>query len=55
MLSRSVVPDLPDDPEARVNWAMRYKDRFPTTWGRQGGFVKKVVAVRWAISHLDLF
>jgi hypothetical protein len=30
MPSRSVVPDLPDDPEARANWAMRYRDRFPT-------------------------
>ena len=51
----SVVPALPGDPEARIAWATRYRERFKRYWGKDGGFVNKAVAVRWALSHLDRF
>jgi len=42
----SVVPALPDDPEARIVWAMRHRERFKGYWGKDCGFVNKAVAVR---------
>jgi hypothetical protein len=45
----SVVYALPDDPEARIAWATRYRERFKGYlgyWGKDGSFVNKAVAVR---------
>jgi hypothetical protein len=33
----SVVYALPDDPEARIAWATRYRERFRGTWSTWEG------------------
>lgn len=48
------VPPLGED-EARRAWATQYRQYFTKSWGSQGGFPAKTVAVRWAVSNQDLY
>jgi len=53
----NLIPAVPPpgEDDARREWAIKYRSSFTTRWGVQGGFVNKVVPVRWAVSNQDLY
>jgi hypothetical protein len=53
----NLIPAVPPpgEDDARKEWAIKYRSSFKTRWGAQGGFVNKVVPVRWAVSNQDLY
>jgi hypothetical protein len=50
----NLIPAVPPpgEDDARREWPIKYRSSFTTRWGVQGGFVNKVVPVRWAVSRL---